>query len=102
MPVDFVDVVDAADVRMGHLTRHPHLGVQLREACGILVHAGRKELQRDRLTQLEGAKDLSHAAAAEASDDPVPGSEDVAWLESSVIDPARRGQPAAAGRATAR
>ena len=89
---------------MGHLTRHPHLGVQLREACGILVHAGRKELQRDRLTEFQGigAEDLSHTAAAEASDDAVSGAEDVAWLKSSVVDRAGRGQPAATGRAIAR
>ena len=43
-PIDFVDVVDAADVGVRHLTRHPHFGVELRQPSGILVDVGRQEL----------------------------------------------------------
>ena len=66
--LDLVDVVDAADVRVRDLPRHPHFGVQLRQARRIAIDVGRQELQRDRLTELQvvGAEDLAHAAACPA------------------------------------
>ena len=64
---ELADVVDAADVRMRHLPRHPHFGVELREARGIAIHGLGQELERDRLAELQvvGAVDLAHAALAE-------------------------------------
>ena len=41
VPVDLVDVVDAADVRVRDLPRHPHFGVQLRQPRGIAVDVRR-------------------------------------------------------------
>ena len=35
--LEFADVVDAADVRVRHLPRHPHFGVELRQARGIAI-----------------------------------------------------------------
>ncbi len=95
--VDFIDVVDAADVGMRDLARHPDFGVELRQARRILVDVRREELQRDRLTELQvvGAVDLAHAAATEAFDDPVASAEEGARLEAAVIDRARRREPAA-------
>ena len=37
VPVDLVDVVDAADVRMRDLPRHPHFAVQLHQPRGIVI-----------------------------------------------------------------
>ena len=90
-PIDFVDVVDAADVRMRHLTRHPHFGVELRQARGILVDVGRQELQRDWLAELQivSSKDFAHPAASESLDDPVAPAEEGAGLEAAVVDRAR-------------
>ena len=77
MAVDLVDVVDAAHVRVRDLPRHPHFGVELRQARGIAIDVGRQELQRDRLAELQivGAIDLAHAAAAQPSDDAVAAAE---------------------------
>ena len=102
VPFDLVDVVDAADVWMRHLARHPHFGVQLRQPRGILIDFRRQELERDRLPELEvvGAEDLAHAAAAEASDDAVAGAEDVAGRKASVVDGAGGREPSA-GRGAA-
>ena len=100
VPIDFVDVVDAADVGVRHLTRHPHFGVELRQPRRIAVDVRRQELQRDRLTELQivGAIDLAHAAAAEPPDDAVAAAEERAGLEAAVVDRARGRQPAARRR----
>ena len=99
VPVDFVDVVDAADVRVRHLPRHAHFGVQLCQAGGIVIDSGGQKLERHRLAELQivGAKHLAHAALAEAADDSVAAAEDVARLKSSVVDGAGGGEPSAAG-----
>src|SRR6266542_7093967 len=83
---------------MGHLARHAHFGMQLREARGIRVDFGRKELQRDRLSELEivRAVDLAHAPFADSSDDAIARIEDRAGLEPSVIDIGRGARPSAA------
>ena len=39
-PIDFVDVVDAADVGVRHLTRHPHFGVELCQPSRSLSTSG--------------------------------------------------------------
>ena len=95
--VDLADVVDAADVRMRHLPRHPDFGVQLRQARRIAVDVGRQELQRDRLPELQvvGAIHLAHAAAAEPADDAVAAAEERAGREAAVVDGAGRREPAA-------
>ena len=82
--VDLVDVVDAADVRVRDLPRHPHFGVQLRQSRWIAIDIRRQELQRDRLSELQVvcAVDLAHAAAAEAFDDAVSAAEKSARLRS--------------------
>ncbi len=98
--VDFVDVVDAADVGVRDLPRHADFGVELGQARRILVDVGRQELERDRLAELQvvGAIHLAHAAAAQALDDAVASAEQRARLEAAVIDGARRREPAGGGR----
>ena len=98
--VELADVVDAAHVRMRHLPRHPHFGVQLRQPRRIAIDFLRQELQRDRLPELEvvGAIDLAHAAAPEASDDAVAAVEEGAGREAAVIDRVGARQPAAGRR----
>ena len=61
------------------------------------IERRRQELQRHRLTepQIVGAIDFAHAAAAEQADDPIAAVENDAGRELSVIDRARRRQPAA-------
>ena len=51
--------------------------MQLCQSCRILVDTRGQELQRHRLPELQivGAKDLSHAAAAETADDSIPRDE---------------------------
>ena len=95
--VDFVDVVDAADVRMRDLPRHPHFVVELHQPRRIAIELRRQELQRDRLRQLQvvGAIDLAHAAAPEPSDDPVAAAEQRARGKTPVIDRVGRRQPSA-------
>ncbi len=96
MPVDFVDVVDAADVRMRDLARHSNFAVQLRESRRIAVHVGGQELERDRLSELQivGAEDLAHPAAAKTSDDAVAAAEDRPRREAAVIDGPGTREPA--------
>ncbi len=48
---ELADVVDAADVRMRHLARHPHFRVQLRQPHWVAIHRFWQELQRDRLSE---------------------------------------------------
>ena len=43
--LDFVDVVDAADVRMRHLPRHPHFVVELHQPRGIAIDFGGRNLR---------------------------------------------------------
>ena len=98
-PLVFPHVVHAADVRVRHLPRHARLGVQLRQARGITVDRLRQELQGDLLAELQiiRAINLSHAALAEAADDPVPVVEQRARLEAPVVDRVGGGEPAAGG-----
>ena len=88
MSIDFVDVINAADVGMRDLSGHPNFGVELGQSRGIAIHIGGQELQCDGLAELQvvGAKDFSHPAAAEASDDAVASAEEGAGGESTVID----------------
>ena len=91
--VDFVDVVDTADVRVRDLAGHPHFGVELGQARRIAVDVSGQELQRDRLPELQivGPKHLAHAAASEAPDDAVAAAEEGAGGKAPVIDAAARG-----------
>ena len=93
--VDLVDVVDAADVRVGDLARHPHFGMELRQARGIAIDVGGQELERDRLSELQivGAVDLAHPAAADAPDDPIAAAEQRSGRKAPMVDGAGRGQP---------
>ncbi len=95
--VDLVDVVDAADVRVRHLTCHADFGVELRQARRVAIDVGRQKLERDLLSELQivGAVDLAHAAAADALDDAIAAAEERARLESAVVDRARGGEPSA-------
>ena len=88
LPLHLVDVVDAADIRVRHLARHAHFGVELRQPRGIAIDVGRQELERDCLTELQvvGAVDLAHAAATEPSDDAVAAAEQGAGIEAAVVD----------------
>jgi hypothetical protein len=88
VPLDLVDVVDAAHIRVRDLPRHPYFGVELRQPGGILVHVVWQELQRDLLPQLEVVRtiDLTHAAMAEPFDDAVATAKEGAGGKPSVID----------------
>jgi hypothetical protein len=88
VPIDLVDVVHAADVRVRDLPRHPHLVVELHQAGRVAIQFGRKELERNRLRELQvvRAVDLPHAAATQASNDAVPSAEHRAWRKSPVVD----------------
>jgi hypothetical protein len=81
---------------VGHLTRHPDFGVELRQACGVLVDVRGQELERHGLAELEVVRsiDLPHAAAPEAFNDAVASAEERPRFEAPVIDGARRRQPA--------
>src|SRR5207247_1539790 len=76
--VGLAEVVEAADVFVRHLSRDPKLVVELGEPCGVGSDAFGQELQRDRLIQGQvlGAIDLTHAAAAQQRDEPVPAGDD--------------------------
>ena len=102
--LDFIDVVHAADVRMRHLPRHPHLRVELGEPRGIPVHVPRQEFQRHRLSKLQvvGAKHFPHPALSELADDAVAPAEEGARREAAVIDIAGRREQPAAGRSLRR
>ena len=97
MALDFIEVVHAADVGMRHLSRHPHLGVQLREAGRVSIDIRWQELERNRLPefQIVGAEDLAHAATSQSPDDPVTSAEERPGREAAVIDRARGREPAA-------
>src|SRR5262249_49058838 len=101
VPLKLADVVHAADVRMRHLPRHAHFGVELRQPRRVAIHLLGQELQRDRLAELQvvGAIDLAHAAAPEPSDDAIPVVEDRSRREPPVIDRLGFRQPRARPRA---
>jgi hypothetical protein len=88
MPLDLVDVIDAADIRVGDVPRHPYFRVELGQTGGIAIDVRRQELEGDRLPELEvvGAEDLTHPAAAEPADRPVAAAEDGARREPSMVD----------------
>ena len=71
--------------------------MELREARGIVVDVGRKELQRDGKAKAEivGAINLAHAAAAQPSEDAIARIEDGPRRKTPMIDIRRR---QAAGR----
>mgnify|MGYP001816080649 CR=1 FL=1 len=73
MAFDLADIVDTADVGVGHLERTSHLVEKALEAIAILIHFARQKLERHRLPELEvvGAIDLTHAAAAEQPDNTI-------------------------------
>ena len=83
--VNLCNVVNPADIRMGQLPRDPHFGEEALPAHGIIGELGRKELQRNRLPQLQiiGAIDFPHSAAAEQPDDAVAVGQDRSGSESS-------------------
>ena len=72
-PVDVSKIVDAADVRVRHLPRHPDFLPQLRQPRRIALDISRKKLQRHRLLEREivGEVDLTHAAPPEPPHDPI-------------------------------
>jgi hypothetical protein len=74
MTFDLADIVNAADVRMRHLTRKPDLITKALNRRGILTEGLGKKLERDWLAQREvvGAIHLSHSAFAEKGNDAIP------------------------------
>ena len=94
--VGFIDVVDAAHVRMRDLPRHAHFGVKLCQPRGIAIDIGRKKLERDRLSELQivGAIHLAHPALAEPANHAIAPAENGARLKASVIDRAGASEPA--------
>ena len=81
----FADVVDAADIRMGHLPGDSHLGEQPFAPDGIVGKRLGQELQCNGLAQLQviGSIDFAHATAAEQPDDAVAVGQDRSGSESS-------------------
>ncbi len=73
MSVDIADIVNAADVGMGHLPRYAYLIVKLGEAMRIGRECRREKLQRDRMAepQILALIDDTHAAASELPDNPI-------------------------------
>jgi len=73
MTFDLTDIVNAADVRMRHLTRKPDLITKALNRRGILTEGLGKKLECHRLTQREvvGAIYLAHPAFAEEGDDAI-------------------------------
>ncbi len=94
--VRFIDVVDAAHVRMRDLPGHAHLGVKLCQPRRIAIDIGRKKLERDRLSELQivGTIHFAHPALAEPANHAIAPAENGARLKTSVIDPAGAPQPA--------
>jgi hypothetical protein len=72
---------------VGHLTRHPDFGVELRQACGVLVDVRGQELERHGLAEREvvGAIDLPHAAFPEQRHDPETRRQHGSRLESWLV-----------------
>ena len=92
--VGVADVVGAADVAVGDGARDADLVVELREARRVVHQFIGKQLERDRLSELEilGAVDLAHAAAAERGDDAEAAGEEGAGGEAPPACTAGRGQ----------
>jgi hypothetical protein len=88
LALDLSNVVHAADVRVRHLARRANLVVKLRESYGVASHVVGQELQCDRLSesQIVGAIDLSHPAAAEESDHAVAAVENRPGGKAAVAD----------------
>ncbi len=65
--VELGDVVDAAHVRVRHLTGQADFRQEPFTTGGVVGQRARQELERDRHAEFEvvGAVDLAHAAAAE-------------------------------------
>ena len=80
----FADVVDTTNVRMRYLPGDPRFVQQLFNPVGTRPHAGRQELQRDRLSQFEIVcpVNLTHATAPEQTYDAVSIRENHAGQES--------------------
>ena len=82
------DVVDAADVGVGDLARDADFVVEAGE--GAIVGGGGfgEEFQGDGLAESEvgGAVDFAHAAAAQESGDAIAAGHDGAWKEAAFID----------------
>ncbi len=68
------EVKHAADIRMRDLSRRGDFGSEHGEPRAIGRQFGRKELERDRLTQLEivGSVDLAHPAAPQRNQEAIP------------------------------
>jgi hypothetical protein len=88
---DFTDVVDATDIRVRDLARDSNLVVKLSEASGIPLQISWKELQRDGLAEPEiiCSVNLTHAPAAEETNDSVSLAEDDTRGEAAVTDRVR-------------
>ena len=92
---DLVDVVDAADVRVGDLPGEADLGVEPGEEPRVGRDRFRKELQGDGLAELQvvGAVDLAHPAPAEEADDPVAPAYHRPRREGAEVDRVRGRKP---------
>jgi len=84
--IAFPDVVDAADVRVRDIAGEPDFGDEARDEVRMRSAAGRQQLQRDALAELEvvSAVDLAGRATPEQTDDPVARREDPARRKSRV------------------
>ena len=91
-PIGFSDVVNAADIGMRNLSCDPHLVMESLELVGVVRKRRRKELERDRLPQLQIVRpiDLPHAALAEKTDYAVTLREHRARRKPGLVDGTRR------------
>ena len=73
LPIDLADVVNATDVRVGHLQGGADFVEKSIQPRLVLLQSGRQELEGNRLAELEvvGTIDFTHAAASEQADDAV-------------------------------
>src|SRR5688572_22008220 len=86
MPFPFADVVKAADVGMRDLSPDADFLIEPLDLVGIAADALRKELQRDRLAELDvvGAIDFAHTATTEKGDDAIALSQESAGSEARL------------------
>ena len=87
MAINFRDVVNTADVLVRDLSGDTHFAVKPRQRRTI-KEFGRKEFERDRLTQLKivRAIDFTHPAFAKESNDTIAFRQNRSGHETSVVD----------------
>ena len=83
LPVHLADVIDAADIVVGHRPGCAHLVVESGQPGRVLLDRHGQEFEGHRLAELQvvGTVDLPHPPLAQKPDDPVALGEDGAGQE---------------------